>query len=176
MIYNFLSIGEKLTEIIKDAFSVNLTEFIINILATVILIVIIRFLFWNKVTDFLDKKREEVKKEYTVNEEIKQETLKLEESASKILDETKVKAQNIINDAKETAEIEKNEIISNAKLESERILKDSHELALKEKEEIIKDAKGEVVNLASLIASKMIDEEINQDKYNNKVLEELDDK
>ena len=62
MFINLLSIGDKITEVLQNAFGINLTDFIINFSATIILFLIVRFFFWNKVTNFLDKKREKIKK------------------------------------------------------------------------------------------------------------------
>lgn len=171
----YSSIGEKLTEIIRDAFGVNLLELIINLVATIILILIVRFLFWNKVTAFLDKKKENLKNAYKETDEIKEEAEQIKRDAEKTLDESREKAREIVRNAEESAGKEKERIIEGAKRDASEIIENSKEEALREKEEIIKEAKGEVVDLASLIASKMIDENIDQDKYNDSILDKLEE-
>ncbi len=172
---NLLSIGEKLTEIIKDAFGVNLTELIVNLVATILLILIVKFFFWNKVTAFLDKKKEKLKNDYEASEDIKAEAEKIKEEALLELNESKTKATEIINEANKSASLEKERIISDAKRDAQEIVSKSRLDAQEEKEEILKSAKDDLVDIASKMASKIIDEEIDQNRYNNKVLEELEE-
>ena len=171
-----LSIGDKLTEIIRGAFGVSLLEFLINLVATIILIIIVRFLFWDKVTAFLDKKRKKIEDDYALRDDIKKEAEEKLIEADLTLAKSKEKAQELLNQANESGQAQKEKIISEAQKEARLIIEKSKENALKEKEEIIKDAKDEVVSIASLMASKMIDENIDQDKYNEKLLKELEDK
>ena len=166
---------ESLGEVVEKALGVNFWELLINLLATVLLIIIVRFLFWNKVTAFLEKKRNNIKEEYRQSGEIKKEAEDLKAEAQKVLDDSKAQANEIIRTAEDTATKEKVRIISEAKSSAEEIILNSKEEAQKEKESIIKEAKEEVVDLASLMAQKMISEEIDVSKYDNKVLDELDE-
>ena len=170
-----LSIGEKLTEIIEGAFGVSLLEFLINLLATIVLILIVRFLFWNKVTAFLDKKKEKISEDYKEREDLKIEAEEALKEAKESLESSKEKAHEIITNAKVEGDTEKEKIISEARIEARSIIEKSKETALQEKEEILNEAKEEVVSIASLMASKMIEENIDQDKYNEKVLKDLGD-
>ena len=176
MNFYFLGIGEKLTEIIENAFNVNIFEFCINIAATILLIIIVRFFFWNKVTGFLESKKKSIEKEYTMRDDIKNEAIEMKAQAEETLKESKAKANEILKNAENTASIESERIISDAKIEAQNILETSKEDALKEKEAILKDAKDEVVELASLMASKMIEDNIDQEKYNNNALKALGEK
>ncbi|MBP5343417.1 F0F1 ATP synthase subunit B [bacterium] len=171
----YSSIGDKLTEIVRDAFGVNLLELIINLVATVILILIVRFVFWDKVTKFLDKKKENIKNTYKETDEIKEEANRIKEEADKTLADSKNEAKEIIRTAEENATKVKQRIIEDAKTNANEIIENSKEEALREKEDIIKEAKSEVVDIASLIASKMIDENIDQSKYNDSILKDLED-
>ena len=129
----YSSIGEKLTEIIRDAFGVNLLELIINLVATIILILIVRFLFWNKVTAFLDKKKENLKNAYKETDEIKEEAEQIKRDAEKTLDESREKAREIVRNAEESAGKEKERIIEGAKRDASEIIENSKEEALREK-------------------------------------------
>ena len=172
---NILSIGEKLTEIIKDAFGVNLTELIINLIATILLILIVKYFFWNHVTAFLNKKKEKVKEEFEASEELRNDAVKIKEDALNELKESKEKASLIISDATKQAESLKEQIIEDAKKDASEIVSKSRSIALEEKEEILKSAKNELVDIASLMASKIIDEEIDNKRYNDKILDKIDE-
>ncbi len=173
---NILSIGERLTEIIKDAFGVNFTELVINLIATILLILIVRFYFWNKITAFLDKRKEKLKSDYEASEDLKAEAEKIKDDAIKELNESKLKASQIIDEAKRSAAKQKENIISSAKRDAQEIVSKSRIDAQEEKDEILKSAKDEIVDIASLMASKIIESEIDQKRYNKKVLDELEEK
>lgn len=174
MMYEFMSIGEKLSGLIEGAFSVNLFEFVVNILATIVLILIVRFLFWNKVTSFLEGKKEKIKNDYKETEEIKKEAEEIKLEADETLKKAKKEAKEIISRSEEEALKEKALVIEKANQEAKGIVESSKADALYEKEKILSEAKGEVVDLASLMAKKMIDETVDVDKYNDKVLDELE--
>ncbi len=174
MMYEFMSIGDKLSGVIEDAFGVNLSEFLVNILATIVLILIVRFVFWNKVTKFLEGKKEQIRNDYKETEEIKKEAENIKNEADETLKKAKKDAQEIILKGEEEAIKEKQAIIEKANTEASRIVEASKEEALNEKEKIVSEAKEEVIDLASLMAKKMIDENVDISKYNDKVLDELE--
>lgn len=175
MMWTLLSIGEKLTEIIESALKINFAEFIINIAATIILVLIVRFFFWNKVTSFLDKKRESVIKEYKTTSDLKDEAESIKAEAITTLEASKKQASSIVMNAQTQATSESTRIISSAKSEAEGIIKSSKEEALKEKNQVVKDAQKEIVDIASKLAARMIDENIDTDKYNESILKEIGD-
>lgn len=173
---NFISIGEKIGQILKDSFNINLTDFLINIAATIILVIIIRFCFWNKITAFLEKKREKVANEFKGAEEKNIEADRIKAEAEKTLSDSRTEASEIISGARAQAQVESEKIIESAKDKANTIVDEGKKEALREKEIASKELKKEVVNLASEIASKMIDEKIDPDKYNKKVLKDIGDK
>ena len=94
------AIGDKITEILQNAFGVNLTDFIINLSATILLLLIVRFFFWNKVTNFLDAKKEKIKEEYKDAASIKAEAEEIKKEADQTLIDSKTEANKIMVDAK----------------------------------------------------------------------------
>lgn len=175
MIVNILAIGDKLKEIIEGALKINFAEFIINIAATILLILIVRFFFWNKVTNFLDKKKKHIADEYKVNDELRKEALKEKEEADELLKSSKNKSNKVIEEATISAKEISTEIIMSAKNEASKIKDDSIKEAQRNKELILNEAKDEIVDIASKMASKIINEKVDKDSYNDKVLDSLED-
>lgn len=170
------AIGDKITEVLQNAFGVNLTDFIINLSATILLFLIVRFVFWNKVTKFLDAKKEKIKEEYKDAASIKAEAEEIKAEADKTLLDSRAEANKIMVEARRDANKQRDEILNQAKEESKRILEESKAQALKQKEDILKEAKDEVVSIASQMASKMLEENVDESKYNEKALSELEGK
>lgn len=168
------AIGDKITEILQNAFGVNLTDFIINLSATILLFLIVRFVFWNKVTKFLDAKKEKIKEEYKDAASIKAEAEEIKKEADQTLLDSKAEANKIMVESRRDANAQREAIINEAKEESKRIIEESKAQALKQKEEILKEAKDEVISIASQMASKMIEDNVDESKYNEKALGELE--
>ncbi len=171
----FLSIGDEVSQVIKDALNINLTAFLINIIGTIILILIVRFFFWNKVTAFLDKKREKVAGEFKDAEKAKADADRLKIEAQSSLETSKKRAGDILSTARNQASSESEKILLNAKNKAAEIVKEGQKEAKREKDTALKEAKSEMVEVASKLASKMIKENIDQEKYNDKVLDEIGD-
>jgi len=172
----FASIGETIKELLKQAFGVNLTEFLINIIATIILVLIVRFFFWNKVTSFLDKKKEKIRDEYKDASSIKENAEAKMVEANNALSQSKKYAALIVDKARKEADAESAKIVSDAKVKAQSIVDDGREEAEKQKSYAVHEAKAEIVDVASKIASKMINDNIDQDKYNEEALNELGSK
>lgn len=171
----FLSIGDSIKSLLQEAFGINLTDFLINIIATVLLFLVVRFFFWNKVTAFLDKKKAKIRDEYKDATSIREAANQEKAEAEATLSSSKKQANLIIDKANKEATIEANKIVDEARAKANTLQLEAREEAEKAKNDAVKAAKGEIVDVAYVIAKKMIDENIDQEKYNDKVLKEIED-
>lgn len=171
-----LGIGENLKEILENTFKINLWELLINVSATILLILLVRFVFWNKVTKFLDSKKNKIKEEYEESSEIKEEALNIKKEADETLAKSKEQAKSIIKDAEDSATKTKNQIIKDAESKADEIIIEAKRVAEGEKEKAIREAKDSIVDIASTIAESILEKEIDSDKYNESILDEIGSK
>ena len=87
---------------------------------------------------------------------------------------SKYEANEILTNARIDASAQKDQIINKAKEDAKEIIEESRAQALKQKEEILKEAKNEIVDVASKMASKMIEDNVDEAKYNEKALDNLE--
>ena len=154
---------------LSSTLGVTLVEMAIQLVATLIIFLIVRFLIWNKVTEILEARKKMVRdainqRDDALNEaklaleDAKLTKQKAEAEASKIVENAKKRGYNeaelIINNANEKAKLN----ISNASEEIERM-----------NNENIASVKRQIVEVAYAMASKIVEKEIKEDKYDIKL-------
>ena len=184
----FLSLADRLTEA-KDAIEGTISEglgpiaflsdtdtlsakalnfaidFGIQICATVILFIIIRFFFWKPITKILEDRRNQIDKDLKDAEAAKTNAVEIEANLEKELADAKAKIKEMIDTAEKEANIRKETIINAAKEEAKRRLDNVENELIEEKKSMEKEIRQEIVDIAFQAAEKIVQKEINQDKY-----------
>ena len=140
-------------------------DFGIQICATVILFIIIKFFFWKPITKILESRREQIDKDLKAAEEAKANAIEIESNLQKELDEAKAKIKEMLDSAEKEANVRKETIINAAKDEAKRRLQNVEIELEEEKKSMEKEIRQEIVNIAFQAAEKIVQKEINQDKY-----------
>lgn len=144
--------------------------FILQIAATIVLFLIIRFKFWNLVTNMIESREQKIA-----------ESLKQKDEAIKTLEATKIQAEEIKNeskkiafkiveDAKKTSNIEADLIINNAKKIAEETKENAIQQINQERKDMQEGIKDKIVDVAYMLAEKIVENEI--DRETNKELVE----
>ncbi len=145
---------------------------IAQILATIILILIVRFKFWKPITAFLEARKEKVTESLKQKEEAEKEANLLKQEANKYLDDAKISAKEIITNATSFGEQEKDRIIKEAYEEIEnKKLKEEADLK-RQVEESRENLKKEIVDVAYVLADKMVGNQMNEEK-NKTIIDEF---
>lgn len=166
----FLGIQELIdgvSNVVENALGSSLSDVLLQIAATIVLFLVVRFFFWNKITDFLSKRRELMDSEM---EDAKQSNLKaklLEEKKQKEYQDLKDMSKDYIEKAKNRGESEREIIVNKAKDEATKIVTKAEQEIDLEKQKAQADIQTETVELATLMASKILEQEIDDKKYQN---------
>ncbi len=140
-------------------------DFGIQIVATVILFIAVRFLFWKPITKILESRREQIDKDLADAEEAKANALEIESSLNKELADAKAKVKEMLDNAEKEANIKRESIINSAKEEARRRLDNLEVELVEEKKSMEKQIKQEIVDIAFQAAEKIVSKEIDHDKY-----------
>ncbi len=159
---NLINYGIRL---IQDGLGITLSEMLIQLCATLVLFLVVRFFVWNKVTAILDKRKQLVKDAIkTKDEAIKAHDDLIKEDELKRI-EMKKEANRIIENAKQKSYDEAEQIILNAQNEAKQKI----DAAQKEIEVMISESeeqmKKEIVDVAYEMAEVIVKKEIEKDKY-----------
>ena len=140
-------------------------DFGIQIVATVILFIAIRFLFWKPITKILESRKEQIDKDLADAEQAKANALEIEASLNKELADAKAKVKEMLDNAEKEANIKRETIINSAKDEARRRLDNLEVELVEEKRSMEKQIKQEIVDIAFQAAEKIVSKEIDHDKY-----------
>lgn len=149
-----------LEDTVKEALGVNLTDMIIQILATLVLVIIVKKFFWGRITEFLDKRQALMASELTDAEKAHEEAVALREKHDQELKEVRAKSKDYFESAKLRGDEEKKHIIENAKSDAEVIVANGQKEVEYERQKAKEALKKEVISIASLMTEKVIGEKI----------------
>ena len=173
----FLGINEALAAIIEaikeglgPVTSLTLTgahirDIIVQMSATILLFVIVRFFFWKPITDFLEERRKAIDENLDKSAESLANAKELESKMESEMAEAKAKIKALLETAEREGNEKREEIIEDAKSEAKRRKEALINELEYEKSKMNNQIKQEIVEIAFAAAEKIVAKEINRDKY-----------
>jgi F-type H+-transporting ATPase subunit b len=157
--------------VIPDPLSMVLT-----LVATLILFFVLTKLLYKPVSKMLNDRKERIKQNIDGANNLKQEAAKLKEEYELKITEAKKEAQEIIEAGRKRGEELKESIVAEAKEEANNIIERAKREISQEKEKALLDIKAQSAEMALLIASKILEENLTLDKQQqliNKFVDEV---
>ncbi len=140
-------------------------DFIVQLCATIIIFLLIKFLLWKPITNILEQKREEADKELEEARSASENAKALEAELQKQMSEAQIEVKAILDSAEMDANARREDIINEAKAEAKRRI----QLAQEEIEQEVKNKHAEIhqmiVSTAFEAASKILEHEVDKEKY-----------
>lgn len=155
-------IGELIGDVSKKIFP-NIGSLIVQLIATCILVFFVVKLFWQPIKKNIDARREYIEQNINEAGKLNEEAhINLENSNQRIKDAT-VEARRIKENAETEALLARQNILNQANEEAERKLQIAEEQIKKEREEAKQEIHDEIINVAMMAASKIVEREINKE-------------
>jgi len=142
----------------------------------ILLLYLLKKFAWGPLMSVMQEREEYVANEIDEAEKSRKEAAIAAEEAAKQLLQTKQEAQKIIDDARDAGVKLEQDIIESARLEAERLKETAQADIQNEKEKAIQALQDQVASLSVLIASKVIEKELNtadQDHLINEYIKEV---
>lgn len=133
-------------------------------ISVLILFALLGYLLFNPVKDVLAKRKERIKSEITQAADIKKEAEGLKSDYESKLSEIDKQAEEILTTARKKALTREREIIGEAQEEAERIINRARLEIEREKEQIKDDMRKEMIEVATIMASKFVVNSIDNKK------------
>jgi len=140
-------------------------DFGIQICATILLFIAIRFLFWKPITKILEERKALIDKNLDDAKAAKANALELEGKLNDELEEARIKIKQMLDDAEKQGNIRREEIIKEAKEEARLRLENLDTELEQEKKNMSNEIKKEIIDIAFMAAEKIVAKEIDQAKY-----------
>ncbi len=158
-------LADAIQRLVDTALGADALELFIQLAATVVLVIIVKVFFWEKVTNFIEARRELMDQELTEAMEQNEEAKALKEEAESSFERVKEEARTLLEEAKSRGEDTRRTIIAKAKDEAANIKKDAQKDLAQEIDVARSQLRGEIVDIAMLLAEKVITKKIDQATY-----------
>ena len=162
-------------DLLRDGAGIDVTAitFILQICATIVLFLFVRFFLWNTVTKMVDERRQNIQKEIDSKDEALHELAKAKNEANDIISNAKDEADAIIQKAKTNSQVEAESIMNKALAEIEFKQKAATTQIENERAQMEENLRDEIISVAYVLAEKITEKEIDQSKNENLVDEFL---
>ncbi len=167
-------IMQAVSETIEAALGVSLLDMVIQIAATLVLVLIVKKFFWGRITDYLEKRKELMTAELDAAKDANQEAHALQEETHKKYQDLRAKSKDYLDKAKLKGEEERQEIVGKARGEAKNLLTQAEQEIALEKKKASSEIQKEAVTIATIMASKIIEEELDDKKYQDLAVENLE--
>lgn len=161
-------------EIIDQALGVNLLDMLVQIAATLILVLIVKKFFWGRITEFLEKRKQIMETEMESAKKENEEAKILKEKHENEYNQLRQDSKEYLDNAKMKAEEERKRILAEAKGSANEIFERTQKEIEAEKIKAKTELKKETVELAVLMAEKIVSKEIDESTYQNLLIEDLE--
>ncbi|MFS0881731.1 F0F1 ATP synthase subunit B [Metabacillus niabensis] len=154
----------------------NTGDIIFQLVAFLILLALLSKYAFGPVMNMMKKREEHIANEISSSEERNREAQKLIEEQTELLKEARKEAQTLVENAKKLGEQQKEEIVQAARSEANRLKEGALKEIEQQKEQAIAALKEQVASLSVLIASKVIEKELDereQEKLINDYINEV---
>lgn len=140
----------------------TLLDSIVQLVVFLTLLYLLRKFAWDKLMDMMKQRENHIAGEIDAAERSNQEAKKLLEQQTAALKEARVEAQSLVENAKKIAEDQKSDIVKAAQEEANRLKEAAKKEIQQEKEQAVVALREQVASLSVLIASKVIEKELNE--------------
>ncbi|MFS0783853.1 F0F1 ATP synthase subunit B [Bacillus sp. 1P06AnD] len=157
----------------------NAGDIIFQLLCFLVLLALLKKFAWGPLVNMMKEREKHVASQIDEAEKTRAEASRYVEEQRELLKQSRSEAQTLIENAKKQGDIQRDEIVTAARTEAERIKESAKLEIVAEKEKAVTALREQVASLSVLIASKVIEKELNeadQEKLINEYLQEAGDK
>lgn len=140
----------------------NIGDVVFQLVIFLILLALLGKYAFGPVMNIMKTREDHIANEINASEEKHQEAKKLVEEQRELIKQARLESQGLIENAKKLGEVQKEDIIRTARAEAERMKESAIKEITQEREKAVAALREQVASLSVLIASKVIEKELNE--------------
>ena len=152
-----------------------LSSMILSWVALALLYFGLRKFMYKPVSEFLNERKAKIASDIEGAKVLNEEATALREDYESRIDLAKKESQEILEGARKRGEELKDNIVDEAKKEAESIVSRARREIIREKEVAMQDIKSQAGEMAILIASKIMEQDVKEDTQNNLIDKFIDE-
>lgn len=143
---------------------INIWNFIWSAVNLILLFILLKIFLFKPIGKIMDERTRAIQDDIDAAKKSKDEAEALKQEYAENISQAKEKAQEIIMKAHEDAESEKNAIIRKSQEEADQLIADAGKTIENERKRVLAQAQTQIADLAIEAASKIIGENLDDDK------------
>ncbi|MFZ3589058.1 F0F1 ATP synthase subunit B [Bacillus sp. DJP31] len=143
-------------------FRLNTGDILFQLFVFLVLLALLRYFAFNPLMGIMKEREVRIANEIKSAEVSNSEAKKLVEEQRELLKQSRIEAQGLIENAKKLGEEQRNSIIQESRTEATRIKDSAIKEIQQEKDQAVSALREQVASLSVLIASKVIEKELNE--------------
>ncbi len=143
---------------------INIWNFIWSAVNLILLFILLKIFLFKPIGKIMDERTRAIQDDIDSAKKSKEEAEALKQEYTDSINEAKEEAQKIIMKAHEDAESEKNAILKQSKEEADQLIADAGKSIENERKRVLSQAQTQIADLAIEAASKIIGENLDDDK------------
>lgn len=154
-----------------EKLGINWALLIAQLLNVILVIWLLSRLLYQPVLNMLNERTKRIQDSLQEAEQVKQQLANAKRDYEAELTRARQEAASILAQATERAKAQEAELLSQARQEADKIRGDAREQAMQERDRLLREAKGQIAELVTLTASRVLGAEL-QAKGHDKLIEE----
>lgn len=159
-----------------DALGLNFNLFLAQLINFGVVVGVLYVLLYKRVLNMLRERTERIEQSLKDTDKVKQQLANAERDYDAKIAEARQESATILEQARERAKVQEAEIIAQARQEADRVRVEAREQAQQEREQLLREVKGQVAELVTITASRVLQAELaaqGHDKLIDESLAEL---
>ncbi|MFV8826328.1 F0F1 ATP synthase subunit B [Alkalihalobacterium sp. APHAB7] len=153
--------------------SINWFDAIYQLIMFFILMALLRKWAWGPIMNMMKQREEHIANEIDTAEKNRKDAVKYLEEQREAIKQARQEAQEIVENAKKLSAKQGEEIVATAKAEAERMKDSALAEIQREKEQAVSALREQVTSLSVLIATKVIEKELDEKQQDQLIQEYL---
>lgn len=166
---------EAIENLVRGGIIINPVEIFIQLIATFILIVVVKKFLWDNVTGFIEARQALLDDDLMSAKADREKAQALKEKAEAELKDIREEAKRILEAAREQAKASQEKTLENTELEIKRMKKEAENTLAKDVEHAKKSIREEIIAVAMELSKKVVAQEIDEKKYHQLIDQAIED-
>lgn len=156
-----------------EALGLNVNLFLVQLINFGVVVAALSFLLYKPVLNILRERTERIERSLQEADQVKQQLANARRDYDAEIARARQEAASILAQAQDRARAQEAEIIAQARQEADRIRRDAREQALQERDQLLREVKGQLAELVTLTASRVLQSELSVQGHDKLIAESL---
>lgn len=156
-----------------EALGLNVNLFLAQLINFGVVVAALSFLLYKPVLNILQERTERIERSLQEADQVKQQLANARRDYDAEIARARQEAASILAQAQDRARAQEAEIIAQARQEADRIRRDAREQALQERDQLLREVKGQLAELVTLTASRVLQSELSVQGHDKLIAESL---